>query len=684
MGTAATGNGLVSSLNLIEIQSVTISVFGFLMQLWYSVREAKRYFDFSRWLKNALTALAIGWLPILSIANADDEKALVLNAEKIINLTEHADKLIENGQPLRVHDVLDNEEWSPVNSNSLLIGGETPALWLRIKLINSLAAHQTYRFDTGMPLVRALDAWVIRENNANADLIITSRWDDGFNKRSIPHRQLISEFILAPTESLTLVIRIEHDFSRVFKPRILTARSGATEDARAAFEMTVMHALLAFVLLLAVFGRKIVGAHVALAFVAYVVSALLFILSFEQNLFRFIWPEHRAFDLQVWFGLLNLLLAAQLQFGRTLFDLSDHYPRFDRIVLTVVILNLVYALIAFFTDHETTQTLDILETLRLLGSVLLHFVIAILAVKAKLTGAIAFATSGAIIVLALFLRVVGIMPAENLLTPLRVFFLAESAAFIIAMIQRAAGLMRERDDALAAEMTAVQRELVTSKALVTSERVYGQTRLLAEKHAMRLASISHDIVQPLSSLRQGLDGARADGRQAIEDALDYLTNLAENELNELENREHSDDDSVDLQTITDRVVSMFQNDIEVSDMIINYEPLKCQTEINPLALMRILANILSNAIRHSDASNILFKVSAKKDNVVIEISDDGKGMTEEIKQSILNRHVRHSSDRGHGLGLSIVQGTCNEHGIDFQFSSTPNAGTSVRIAIPAS
>ena len=100
--------------------------------------------------------------------------------------------------------------------------------------------------------------------------------------------------------------------------------------------------------------------------------------------------------------------------------------------------------------------------------------------------------------------------------------------------------------------------------------------------------------------------------------------------------------------------------------------------------MRILANILSNAIRHSDASNILFKVSAKKDNVVIEISDDGKGMTEEIKQSILNRHVRHSSDRGHGLGLSIVQGTCNEHGIDFQFSSTPNAGTSVRIAIPAS
>ena len=476
---------------MIEIQSVTISVFGVLMQLWYSVREAKRYFDFSRWLKNALTALAIGWLPILSIANADDEKALVLNAEKIINLTEHADKLIENGQPLRVHDVLDNEEWSPVNSNSLLIGGETPALWLRIKLINSLAAHQTYRFDTGMPLVRALDAWVIRENNANADLIITSRWDDGFNKRSITHRQLISEFILAPTESLTLVIRIEHDFSRVFKPRILTARSGATEDARAAFEMTVMHALLAFVLLLAVFGRKIVGAHVALAFVAYVVSALLFILSFEQNLFRFIWPEHRAFDLQVWFGLLNLLLAAQLQFGRTLFDLSDHYPRFDRIVLTVVILNLVYALIAFFTDHETTQTLDILETLRLLGSVLLHFVIAILAVKAKLTGAIAFATSGAIIVLALFLRVVGIMPAENLLTPLRVFFLAESAAFIIAMIQRAAGLMRERDDALAAEMTAVQRELVTSKALVTSERVYGQTRLLAEKHAMRLASVSY-------------------------------------------------------------------------------------------------------------------------------------------------------------------------------------------------
>lgn len=664
------------------MQSVTISAFGVLMQLWYSVREVKRYFYFSRLFKLALTALAICWFPALSIANADNAKALVLNAEKVVNLTEYADKLIENGQPLQIHDVHDNEGWSPVNTSSLLIGGETPALWLRIKLINSLAVHQTYRFDTGMPLISALDTWVIRKNNANAELILTSRWDDGFYKRSIPHRQLISEFLIAPSESLTLVLRIEHQFSRVFKPRILTARSGATEDARATFEMAAMHALLAFVLLLAVFGRKIVGTYVALAFVAYVVSALLFTLSFEQNLFRHFWPDHRAFDLQVWFGLLNLLLAAQLQFGRTLFDLSDHYPRYDRIVLTVVMLNLVYALIAFVTDRETTQTLDVLQTLRLLGSVLLHFVIAILAVKARLTGAIAFAASGAFIVLAMFLRVVGIIPAENLLTPLRVFFLAESAAFIIAMIQRAASLMRERDDARAAEMTAVQRELETSKALVNSERVYGQTRLLAERHAMRLASISHDIVQPLSSLRQGLDSTRADGRQAVEDALDYLTNLAENELNELANREYSDVDSVDLQTITDRVVSMFQNDFEASDMVINYEPLKCQTEINPLALMRILANILSNAIRHSDASNILFKVSANKDNVVVEIGDDGKGMNEKIKHTILNRHVSHGSNGGRGLGLSIVQDTCSDHGIDFQLSSTPDAGTTIRIAIP--
>ena len=186
----------------------------------------------------------------------------------------------------------------------------------------------------------------------------------------------------------------------------------------------------------------------------------------------------------------------------------------------------------------------------------------------------------------------------------------------------------------------------------------------------------------MSSLRQGLDSTRADGRQAVEDALDYLTNLAENELNELANREYSDVDSVDLQTITDRVVSMFQNDFEASDMVINYEPLKCQTEINPLALMRILANILSNAIRHSDASNILFKVSANKDNVVVEIGDDGKGMNEKIKHTILNRHVSHGSNGGRGLGLSIVQDTCSDHGIDFQLSSTPDAGTTIRIAIP--
>ena len=109
-----------------------------------------------------------------------------------------------------------------------------------------------------------------------------------------------------------------------------------------------------------------------------------------------------------------------------------------------------------------------------------------------------------------------------------------------------------------------------------------------------------------------------------------------------------------------------------------------------LHLTNIMHNLLDNAIKYSKEDDVNIGLSAKKINkkVVVQISDQGIGITKEYQKKVFKKFFRVPTGnvhnvKGFGLGLFYVKNICRKHGWKLQLDSELNQGTTMTISIPA-
>lgn len=97
---------------------------------------------------------------------------------------------------------------------------------------------------------------------------------------------------------------------------------------------------------------------------------------------------------------------------------------------------------------------------------------------------------------------------------------------------------------------------------------------------------------------------------------------------------------------------------------------------NPLrlALFRICQEAMSNAARHAGANNLSVRLSVEKEEVVLQVTDDGAGFATPAAH-------RHFVERGN-YGLSNMKARAEAAGARLDVDSTPGTGTTVRVAAP--
>ncbi|MEM9164456.1 MAG: ATP-binding protein [Cyanobacteria bacterium P01_F01_bin.4] len=105
-------------------------------------------------------------------------------------------------------------------------------------------------------------------------------------------------------------------------------------------------------------------------------------------------------------------------------------------------------------------------------------------------------------------------------------------------------------------------------------------------------------------------------------------------------------------------------------------------------LRQILCNVLSNAIKYSEASGLIkLNVHIREDIVVFNIQDDGIGISEADQPFVFQPFYRSdhvSQIAGTGLGLTIAKNCVTSHGGYINLTSTLGQGTRVDIVIPNS
>jgi two-component system heavy metal sensor histidine kinase CusS len=109
---------------------------------------------------------------------------------------------------------------------------------------------------------------------------------------------------------------------------------------------------------------------------------------------------------------------------------------------------------------------------------------------------------------------------------------------------------------------------------------------------------------------------------------------------------------------------------------------------NGVMLRRALHNLLANALRHSVRDGVVhLRARQAGDAVVLEVEDQGEGMSDSLQAQIGRRFLRPDSSRsrrtgGTGLGLAIVQSIAKLHGGSLEVRSREGQGTVIQIILP--
>jgi signal transduction histidine kinase len=104
-------------------------------------------------------------------------------------------------------------------------------------------------------------------------------------------------------------------------------------------------------------------------------------------------------------------------------------------------------------------------------------------------------------------------------------------------------------------------------------------------------------------------------------------------------------------------------------------------------LERALFNLVSNAVKFSRrGGSVAISARSEQDQVVLEISDQGIGMSQQELAQIGTRFFRGETARegqvpGTGLGVAVVQAIVEGHGGSLSYSSSAGAGTTARVLL---
>jgi two-component system sensor histidine kinase KdpD len=110
--------------------------------------------------------------------------------------------------------------------------------------------------------------------------------------------------------------------------------------------------------------------------------------------------------------------------------------------------------------------------------------------------------------------------------------------------------------------------------------------------------------------------------------------------------------------------------------------------MDSVLLEQVFVNLLENAIRYTpEASPVEIEARALGGEVLVEVRDEGPGVSENERERLFERFVRgagRQNDGGVGLGLTICRAIVDAHGGSIEIANREARGAVVRLRLPLS
>ncbi|WP_447640092.1 MULTISPECIES: sensor histidine kinase [Chitinophagaceae] len=208
--------------------------------------------------------------------------------------------------------------------------------------------------------------------------------------------------------------------------------------------------------------------------------------------------------------------------------------------------------------------------------------------------------------------------------------------------------------------------------------------------------VAHEIKNPLTPMKlsiQYLDRAIASGApnapelsrkvtQTLIDQIDQLAKIA-GDFSQFANISNTNPVRMDVKESLRSIGNLYKTDDSL-DITLEMPEEETIIVADRMQIHRLLTNLIKNAIEAaSDKTDkrIAIKQVVENDRTIVSITDNGSGISEDMKDKIFVPNFTTKSS-GTGLGLAICKGICERAGGTIYFESTIGSGTTFFVSLP--
>lgn len=277
---------------------------------------------------------------------------------------------------------------------------------------------------------------------------------------------------------------------------------------------------------------------------------------------------------------------------------------------------------------------------------------------------------------------------------------------MVALTRHVINLRRQHRAAIRNERQALEVEASRSRDLLEAEQNYSRARDLAALRQRQLASASHDFKQPLTSMRLLFDTMAEDlapeVKTRLRETFDYMETLSNDYLRQTRPGAEEanagkpvlsdgapgagidtapDMEAYPLSLILDTVNQMFGQEAISKGLRLKTVPSSAPVNVAPIVLMRIVGNLVSNAVKYTHAGTVLVGVRRRRGHAILCVMDTGPGMTDMEIRTFSTSWQKGETSKGEGLGLAIAFDLARENALHLRVRSEPGKGTAFMLEI---
>jgi signal transduction histidine kinase len=618
----------------------------------------------------------------------------------------HVSYLLDATRALTLEDVRQAAaagQFTPVAGKSVDFGYTKSMIWLRFSTANGTRSESDWRLYFRENFMQVFEVHRI-DADGSARTLIAQDEQSAFSSRPVPYPELVVPFDLEPGSTATFFVRYWSGGSSELSFSIETAQSFEDIATGRSARNFIYYGMIVLLTALALAALAATRHPVFLCYAGYSGSALLFTMHADGNGFKCLWPNSPAFNgvATIVFGSGIIIFGAL--FARVFLRTRRFHPLMDKLLAGAMYVTIAMLVATAFADNQAIK-----KTLVLVAflSILLFTASGIVAARKRFKEVRFYvvAWSGAVISSAIMTarHWLGIEISEEVqYDSIRIVMVSDATLMGLAIWDRINQLRAANTLALRESLDQARRNLQITERLQELEKHYATVLDLVANKDRQIADTFHDLRQPLHALRLNVRNltsgtAAADGGAGdVEQTLAYLEQLVAEQLERSRQTEHAPGPielrhpSTELLSTNDvlrGVHEMFLPDARAKDLRFTYVPTSAQAQIDPLVLMRIVTNLVANAITYTQKGRVLLGVRRRDGRLRVEVHDTGPGMTAVEFGEACKREVRLDKTRdlaeGMGYGLSIVSSLARKHDLAVSVAPGRSGGTGVIVEVPA-